>query len=310
MGKEKKPASKHRAKKAGEKKSGWEKGERQPRNLKEALRGKLSKKEMEKLIASFDSVGNIAVIQVPKGLEKKAKVIGEALLSMNRHFETVCMISGEHKGKYRVQPVKVIAGRRGKTATYRESGCVFKIDLGKAFFSPRLATERLRIARLIKQGETIGALFAGVGPFPIVFAKHSQMEKAFAIELNPHAYKGMLHNIGLNKCQEKIEPILGDVKKIVPERLIGKCDRVVMPLPKGGENFLNEAMIALKPCGGVVHFYRFVEKENGRKQATAEVERAADALGMQAKILRLEKVRSFSASKEQIVIDFWAEKKA
>ena len=46
---------------------------KQPRNLKEALKGKLSKKEMKILIASFDSVGDIAVIQIPKGLEKKKK---------------------------------------------------------------------------------------------------------------------------------------------------------------------------------------------------------------------------------------------
>lgn len=308
MGKEKKPASKRGAKTAG-KKFRLNKGERQPRNLKEALKGKLTKKEMKKLITSFDSVGNIAVIQVPKGLEKKANVIGKALLSMNRHFETVCMVSGEHKGKYRVQPVKVIAGKKSKIAAYKESGCRFEVHLGRVFFSPRLSTERQRIAGLIKENEAIGAFFAGVGPFPIVLAKLSGMKKAYAIELNPEAHREMLHNILLNKCREKIEPILGDVKKIVPERLVGKCDRVVMPMPKGGENFLNEAMIALKPEGGIVHFYRFVEKENGREQATAEVERAAEALGMQAKILRLEKVRSFSASKEQIVIDFWAKKR-
>lgn len=282
---------------------------KQPHNLKEALKGKLSAKEKKILITSFDSVGDVAVIQVPKELEKKAKIIGEAVLSINRHFKTVCMVSGEHQGKYRVQPVKVIAGKKNKAATCRESGCVFKVDLGKVFFSPRLSTERLRIAKLIKEGEVVGAFFAGVGPFPLVFAKNSGMEKAFAVELNPAAFKGLLHNIELNKCQHKVEAIKGDVKKIAPEMLLGKCDRVVMPMPKGGENFLHEALIALKPEGGTVHFYRFVEKEKGREQALAEVENAVEELGMEAKILRLEKVRAFSASKEQIVIDFWAKKK-
>ena len=306
MSKEKKPASKRGAKKAAQKKSGPEK----PRNLRDALKGKLSKKEMEKLITSFDSVGNIAVIQVSKELEKKAKVIGEALLGLNRHFETVCMVSGEHKGKYRVQPVKVVAGKKSKIAAYKESGCRFEVHLGKVFFSPRLSTERQRIAGLIKENEIIGAFFAGVGPFPIVFARLSGMKKAYAIELNPEGYKGMLHNILLNKCQGKIEPIFGDVKKIVPERLAGTCDRVVMPLPKGGENFLQEALIALKPEGGVVHFYRFVERDRGAEQAIAEIEKAAQELGFETKVLRAEKVRSFSPKIEQMVIDFWAKKKA
>jgi len=283
---------------------------KQPKNLKEALKGKLGKKQMEKLITSYDSVGDIAVIQVPNELQGKAGIIGETLLGLNKQFRTVCMVSGEHKGVYRVQPVKVIAGKKNKTATYKESGCVFSVHLGKVFFSPRLGTERLRIARLIKKGEVVGAFFAGVGPFPIVFARNSGMKKAYAIELNPAAVERLIHNIALNKCQTKVEPILGDVKQVVPKKLLGKCDRVVMPLPKGGENFLKEAMLALKPSGGVAHFYRFVERDRGTEQPFAEIKAAAKELGKVTKVIRAKKVRSFSASKEQIVIDFTAKKKA
>lgn len=281
----------------------------QPRNLKEALEGKLGKAEMPFLITSFDSIGDIAVIQVHEKLVKKARAIGEALLKVNKQFNTVCMVSGEHQGVYRVQPVKVIAGKKNKVATYRESGCVFSVHLGKVFFSPRLGTERLRISKMIKPGEVIGAFFAGVGPFPIVFAKNSGMKKTYAIELNPEAHKELIHNICLNKCQDKIEAIKGDVKKAVPKKLKGKCDRVVMPLPKGGESFLKEAMLALKPEGGTIHFYRFVERDKGAKQAMEEIKKAAKQTGMSTRVLRKEKVRSFSPSIQQIVIDFKAKKK-
>lgn len=280
-----------------------------PRNLRQALKGKLSREEMKHLITSFDSLGNIAVIQIPKELEKKAKLIGESLLRLNKQFETVCMVKGEHSGRYRVQPVKVIAGKKNRKASYRESNCVFSVHLGRVFFSPRLSTERQRIASLIKENEVIGAFFAGVGPFPIVFARLSGMKKAYAIELNPEAHKELIHNISLNKCQNKVEAILGDVKTVVPKKLLGKCDRVVMPLPKGGENFLKEAMLALKPKGGTVHFYRLVEKEKGAKQPIAEIRETAKELGMKVRILRKKRVRSFSASKEQMVIDFWAKPK-
>jgi len=264
----------------------------------------LTEKEMQHLITSFDSVGNIAVIQIPKELQRKAKAIGTGLLKVNKQFKTACMVAGGHAGKFRVQPVKVIAGEKNTVATYRESGCVFKVDLGKVFFSPRLSTERFRIAKLIKEGETVGALFAGVGPFPIVFAKHSGMRKAYAIELNPHAFKGMQLNIALNKCSEKVEAILGDVKTVAPKMLSGKCDRVVMPLPKGGENFLREAFIAIKPSGGVVHFYAFVKKEKGIDAALKQVKETAKKQHRKVRILRKEKVRSFSASTDQFVVDF------
>jgi tRNA (guanine37-N1)-methyltransferase len=282
---------------------------KRPQNLREALKGKLSKKEMEHLITSFDSLGDIAVIQVSKELEKKAGLIGEELLKLNKHFKTVCMVSGKHSGLFRAQPVKVVAGKRNKKALYKENRCSFLVHLGRVFFSPRLCTERQRISELIKGNEVIGAFFAGVGPFPIVFARLTGMKKAYAVELNPEAYKGLLHNIGLNKCQAKVEAILGDVKKVVPKRLLGKCDRVVMPLPKGGENFLKEAMLALKPRGGIVHFYRFVEREKGSEQPLKEIKEAAKELGFETRILRKKKVRSFSASKEQLVIDFWAKRK-
>ncbi len=280
--------------------------EKQPRNLKEALKGKLSKKEMQHLITSFDSLGDIAVIQVPKELQHKAPVIGQALLKANKQFKTVCMVSGEHKGRYRAQPVKVIAGKRNKKAMYKESKCVFSVELGKVFFSPRLSSERKRIAELIKENEVIGAFFAGVGPFPLVFAKLSGMKKAYAIELNPQAFKGLLHNISLNKCENKVEAIFGDVKKVVPKQLLGKCDRIAMPLPKGGQNFLEEAMLALKPRGGTVHFYRFVERDKGFKQPLAEIKEVAKKLGVKTRILRKKRVRSFSPKIEQVVIDFWA----
>jgi tRNA (guanine37-N1)-methyltransferase len=279
-----------------------------PRNLKEALQGKLSKKEMAELITSYDSLGDIAVIQVPEGLQKKANAIGEALLGLNKQFKTVCMVSGKHQGRYRVQPVKVIAGKKTKTAHYRENGCIFRVELGKVFFSPRLGTERLRISRLIGENEVIGAFFAGVGPFPIVFCRLSGMKKAYAIELNPAAYKGLIHNISLNKCQSRVEAIKGDVKKVVPKTLEGKCHRVVMPLPEGSANFLDSTLLALKPSGGIVHFYRFVEKKDAGKPLR-EIKDAAEKAGMHVKVIRDEKVRSFSASKEQRVVDFFAKRK-
>jgi len=281
---------------------------KKPKSLREALKGRLTKKEMQFLRTSFDSVGNIAVIEIPPELEKKEKLIGEALLSLNKRFETVCKISGAHKGAFRVQAVKVIAGKRNKKALYRESGCSLKVDLGKVFFSPRLSHERERISRLIKKGEVVGAFFAGVGPFPIVFAKNSPMKKAIAIELNPPAVKLMQENIALNKMQDRVEAVLGDVKKVVPRKYIGAFDRVVMPLPKGGEDFLYEAILSTKPSGGIVHFYQFVPIDNPYSGALKIVRAAAKKAGRKVRVLSKKQVRSFSARTIQVVIDFRVKK--
>jgi len=51
---------------------------------------------------------------------------------------------------------------------------------------------------------------------------------------------------------------LGDAKQVVAERLAGVADRVIMNLPEKALEFVGGACKALKPDGGIVHFYSFV----------------------------------------------------
>ncbi len=273
-------------------------------SFKERLKDKLTKKEFSSLITSFNIIGDIAVIEIPKILEKKEKIIANALMQSNNAIKVVCKKSGITSGKFRVYPVKVLLGENRTVSIYKESGCKFKVDIAKVFFSPRLATERMRIAKQIKGGEIVGVFFAGVGPFPIVFALNSKMKKAFAIELNSDAFKLLEENIKLNSVQEKVEAIMGDVKRIVPKKLKEKCDRVVMPLPKNADLFLNEAIVALKPKGGIIHFDLFVEKDKPFENVEKLIKKIVSKHTKKFKILRQKKIRDFSPSIIQIGIDF------
>ncbi len=268
-------------------------------NLKDALRQKLSKKEFEFAPRAFDSFGNIAVIEIPKELSKKKKLIGTTLLEVSPRFETVCSIESDHEGKYRVQKVKVIAGKKQKIATYKESACIFLIPLGEVFFSPRLGAERLRIAKQIKNGEVVGSWFSGVGPYPIVFSKNSNMEKSIAIELNPVAHKYAKNNIELNKIKN-VELIKGDVKRQY-KKFPKYFDRIAMPLPHTGYAFLKEAFFCIKK-GGIIHFYEIVEKEDF-KIPLGQLKKEAECIGRKIRLLRKKRVRVFSPSKEQVVFD-------
>ena len=268
-------------------------------NLKEVLKGKLTKSEYEPAPRAFDSFGNIAVIEIPPELEKKKKIIGEALLEANKRFETVCAIESEHEGQYRIQKVKVIAGKKNTIATYKESGCAFKVPLGKVFFSPRLGPERLRIAQEIKKGEVVGTWFSGVGPYPIVFSKNSKMKEAVAIELNPEAHKFALESAKINKV-ENVTFIKGDVKRQYKkfERMF---DRIAMPLPHTGYQFLKEAFFCVKK-GGIIHFYEIVQKED-YNTPLAQIKVAAEQGKRKIRIVKRKRVRVFSPTKEQVVFD-------
>ncbi|MEM0360656.1 MAG: class I SAM-dependent methyltransferase family protein [Candidatus Diapherotrites archaeon] len=274
-----------------------------PRSLEEALKGELSKKELSELITSFDIIGKIALILIPDKLLPKEKTIAKALLEANPQVKTVARILGGHEGEFRIRPVKIIAGENKTETLHSEWGCRYKVAVGKVFFSPRLSHERQRITGLIKKGESIAVFFAGVGPFAIAFAKHSMAGKVFAIELNPDAFRLLKENIALNKVEGRVEAFEGDVKSVVPEKIAGKCDRVVMPLPRGGENFLDVAFMALKPEGGTIHFYQFVEKSELFSLPLESLKEAAKKAKRKIKIQNKKVVRSFSPTKVQVVVD-------
>lgn len=280
---------------------------KQATTLKEALLSKLPLKEKPFATNAFDSFGNIAVIEIPKELSKRKKLIGETLLSLQPRFETVCSIESNHVGEFRVQKVKVIAGKKQTVATYKESGCTFLIPLGKVFFSPRLGGERLRIAQLIKGGEVVGCWFSGVAPYPVVISKNSKASKIIGVELNPAAHKYALKNLVLNKVNNgfsesdpRVVLIKGDVKKVF-KKFKKKFDRIAMPLPHTGYQFLKEAFYCIKP-NGIIHFYEIVVKDDF---ATPEKQifDSAKKAKVKVEIIRKARVRQFSPTKEQVVFD-------
>ena len=79
----------------------------------------------------------------------------------------------------------------------------FMVDVEKCYFSPRLSTERARIADLVEDGEVVLNMFAGVGPYSITIAKRKKAE-VYSNELNEAAYRLHLENNRLNKVEERI----------------------------------------------------------------------------------------------------------
>ncbi len=228
------------------------------------LSGKLTAQELKLLPHSQEQVGKILIIEIPEGLEKKERVIAAAYLKANQQIETVVKKDEVHEGEYRLRKVKVLAGRNTKETIHRESGVLLKVHLEKAYFSARLVGERMRIAKQVKRGEEILVMFSGVGPYLLILAKHSPAARIYGIEMNPLAHQYALENIKLNNLPRKIVLYQGDVRKIVPQ--LGKrFDRIVMPLPKTGELFLDVALKAAKK-DTIIHLYTFCRKEEIKQE--------------------------------------------
>jgi len=226
--------------------------ERKPRTLREALSRRLPGHLLDKLPSSYDIIGNLILVDLCEELRDYAREIGEALLRIHPRAKVV-LAKGETTGDYRIRHVEVIAGSGDTETIHREHGCVYKLDLRKAFFSPRLSGERLRVARQVLPGESVLDMFAGVGPFSILIARIQPSARVVAIEINPDAYRYLLDNLKLNNVEDRVTPMLGDARKIL-ENVREEFDRIIMDLPYRSLEFLD---VGLRACrrGGIIHLY-------------------------------------------------------
>ncbi|MEM1578122.1 MAG: methyltransferase, partial [Archaeoglobaceae archaeon] len=236
-------------------------------SLKDILKEKLSEPELRILRRSFEIIGDIAIIEIPEELLSKKNLIVEAILSKHRHIKTVLRKSGQVDGVYRVAGYEVIYGKETETIA-KEYGCRFLVDPTKVYYSSKLSTERERVAKLVKNGERVLVMFAGVGPFAILIAKLSKANEVIGVELNKFAVEYFRRNVRLNKV-ENIIVLEGDVAEIVP-KLEGRFDRVLMPAPYSAESFVYLLKGKVKK-GGFVHYYTF-ESENFEKELPKKVE--------------------------------------
>lgn len=271
-----------------------------PLTVEELLKDKLTKKELQLLPHSQEIVGTILILEIPKELKKKEKIIAQAFLQSNKSIETVVRKDEIHSGDYRLRKVKILAGKNSTETTHKENGVSIKLDLEKTYFSAKLANERLRIAKQIKKGEEALVLFSGAGPYPLVLARNSPAKIIYGIELNPIAFSYAVDNVALNNLTSRIVLKEGDVRKILPG-IPKKFDRIAMPLPKTGEQFLGIALSKAKP-GAIIHLYAFVSEEEipGEKKKIKEISKKNH---YSVKVLRTVKCGQFSPYVHRVCFD-------
>lgn len=268
--------------------------------LKEKLKGKLNKKEIASLITSFDMIGDIAVIQIPKELEKKEKIIGDALLDLQHNLKVIAKPVGMHKGVFRLQKLKIIAGEKRKETECKENNVRIKLNVEKAYYSPRTVTERKRIMKQVKRGEDVLVMFSGIAPYCLVISKNTKAKSVVGVEINPNAHKYALENVKLNKL-DNIKLYNGDVRLVAP-RLKKKFDRVLMPLPMSAEGFLDVALNIVKK-NGIIHFYDFEFNEQ-IELAKQKVKKACSLSKKKCRILRTVKVGQVGPRNYKLCVDF------
>lgn len=260
--------------------------------LGECLGKVLSEEELDLLGRSYDVIGSIVVVDIPPSLRHKEKEIGEAFLDCHKSVRTVVRKDSPVSEEYRTRGYRVVAGEKTFVTTHREYGCRYRVNIAEAYFNPRMAFERRRIASKVARDEVVADMFTGVGPFAIMVAKYAKPSKVFAIEKNPSAYKLLLENIELNKVQRIVKPVLGDIRE-VSSGFHGLADRVIMDHPSQSQNFLEVAYKLLKKGETHIHIYMFAE-ENQKTKLVENLSEKLVSLGAKPLSIAFRRVYSYS----------------
>lgn len=265
-----------------------------PRSLKQALGGQ------DDTPTSYDVVGDIAIIEFSQDFPGDKEKVGKALIDTFPNIKVVVEKSAKVSGEYRVRGIAHLAGEKRTETVHKEFGCHYKLDVASAYFSPRLGTERMRVAGQVAEGERVLVLFAGVGPYAVLIAKKRNPGEVIAVELNEKACEYMDYNVARNRVNVKV--VCGDAKKETPK--LGKFNRIIMPLPLDAADFLDVALPALKK-EGVIHFYMFARDEN---EAIEYLSKKIEVLSKKIDILSTTLCGSYSPCLSRYCVDFKANK--
>jgi tRNA (guanine37-N1)-methyltransferase len=227
------------------------------KRLKNRLSGFLSSEELTYIYNSYDIIGDIAIIRVTERSRKFSRIIADTIMNVQRNVKTVLAQTSSVRGDFRLRKLDFVTGENKTATVHKEFGCLFSVDVEKCYFSPRLLYERMRIAKQVGNGEVVVNMFAAVGCFSIVIAKHSEAEKVYSIDVNPVAFQFMQDNIRLNRIYRRVIPIKGDAREVIEKKLHCVADRVLMPLPEKAFEYLPYAVSALKKVGGWINYYDF-----------------------------------------------------
>lgn len=237
----------------------------------------------------------------------KYKKIGDILILDNnyqnddfeelseRHNVKTIMKIDHIQGTKREPVYKILYGSETETIN-KENGCLFKLDLAKVMWSKGNNNERLRIAKLVGDGERVIDMFAGIGYFSIPIGVHANACEVISIEINPNSYHFLCENINLNKL-DNVTPILGDCKDVTPRF---RADRIIMGYVKTTHHYLKVAIDSLNE-GGIFHYHETVPEKLMDSRPIERIVSAAD--GRDVELLKLNKIKKYSPGVWHVVID-------
>jgi tRNA (guanine37-N1)-methyltransferase len=240
-----------------------------PRLIRAAIE-KAGLEEKGRLSSGVDTVGDIAIVRLSGFTPAEKRKVAREIIEETKNVRVVMEQEGGIEGDYRLRTLKHLAGERRTLTVHRENGCSFKVDVARAYFSPRLSTERLRVANQVKREERVLNMFAGVGPFSVLIAKLSGA-KVVSCELNHLAAELHRENVRANGVEGLVTVVEGDAMAL-PQDVEGRFHRILMPHPSEADRFLPVALEMARKRGRVHYYRHLLGRDEGEARAALRSE--------------------------------------
>lgn len=250
--------------------------------------------------SGYHRFGQVLVIQRPEVLAPYDSLIGTAWQE-ELGVETVLVKSGPVEGELRVPRVRCVAGERTDTEVV-EHGVRWRFDAARIMFAVGNRAERLRARRLVRPGETVADLFAGIGYFAVPAALSGRATRVWAVEKNPLSVRYLRENAVLNGVADRIVVVPGDNRRVLlPSEAF---DRVFLGFLPSAIPWIPLSVPLLRPAGGWLHVHTVADVRPPLSDTAALVERSVEAAGARpTEPARARVVKPYGPGRNHLVVD-------
>ena len=250
--------------------------------------------------SGYQRMGRVLLLRLPASYRPYFPLIGRAWQE-ELGVATVLTQVGPVDGELRRPQVEPLAGSETETEVV-EHGLRWSFDAAEIMFAAGNRTERRRAGSLVRPGESVVDLFAGIGYFAIPAAVYGCAFRVVAVEKNPLAYRYLLENVGRNEVADRVECVLGENRTVPLD--VRAADRVFLGYLPDAVPWVTRALELLRTGGGWVHVHTVADARAARDTACRRVAVAARAAG--ATILEpphAREVKPYGPGRTHVVVD-------
>jgi tRNA wybutosine-synthesizing protein 2 len=247
----------------------------------------------------YTRLGRVLVVRLPDAARPDFPAIGRAFAE---EFGVAAVLRpvGPVEGEFRHPRMERIYGASTETEVV-EHGTRWRFDPERIMFARGNKTERVRVARLVRPGERVYDLFAGIGYFAIPVARQEPSLRVVAVEANPLSFRFLGENIARNGVGDRVTAVRGD-NRVVPLPY-GPADRVLLGYLPTSLPYLPRAVALFEGGSGTLHVHLVGSVDDGPAGAVSAVRAALARAGAVVETLDPHAVKPYGPGRTHFVVD-------